>query len=800
FVVFRRTSSQELFDEMHILARGNDAAVPALVSRVHWGDLTVHNHPSGVLKPSQADLNVASVMGELGVGSMIVDNSVSHGYMVVEPSTEPQVQAVESDSVLDLFASDGALAKNLDTFELRPGQRDMAEAVLKSLNEGTHLVVEAGTGTGKSLAYLIPALLWTRANRKRIVIATKTIALQEQLLFKDIPLARKLIENAPHAALIKGRSNYVCLRKLEDVTTVQMHLWDDQETQALQEVQDIAQWVQETGGGDKAQLPFLPSYPAWEKVQSESDMCLGSRCPHFQRSPFFVSRRESARSGILVVNQALLFSDLAVRLSSGNYNAAAVMPPYDAIILDEAHSMEDIATAHFGSSLASVGLRIMIGRLMTTKGTGGLLLRIAQFCLKKNRLDLVEHLETERFPLFRETRDQILAILEQMAFELHEALNPAQEKETVLWLHEALLEGQALQQARITAKNLFAESVKLMNCLKGIRTRLGQWPEDKEPPELEGMRIELDARYQRLDQAFSALKNFALKTDGNQIPWLALKIWKGQKFEFEYNVSPLDVSEALKKALFEPFRSVIMTSATLNLGDDFAFFRGRVGLDTVERSMELKTVESPFNYPKQAALSIPKSHLLEWREKGFTQSLADLICKVHPQLPGGSLVLFTSYGMLNAVARLLEPELARQGTPLLIQGSHQRRILIERLKETHGVLLGTDSFWEGVDLAGPALCKLFIAKLPFPQMKEPIFEARSHALDAQKKSSFRHLSLPLAQLKFKQGVGRLIRSKSDRGIIVVTDTRILDKAYGRDFLKVIPNIPVVDFEALWHNL
>jgi ATP-dependent DNA helicase DinG len=800
FAILRREQGQALFDEVQLLARGNEGAVPALVGRVRWGDLTLHNHPSGQLQPSQADLNLASIMGELGVGSVIVDNLVARAYVVVEPVAEPKTQQVPESEVAALFASSGALETALSNFELRPGQVTMASAVMGAINEGRHLVVEAGTGTGKSLAYLMPALRWAAINKKRVVVATRTIALQEQLIFKDIPLARKLMSEAPHASLIKGRSNYVCLRKMHEALNVQAELWDDGDSKVQKEIADLAAWVVETGSGDKSQLPFLPSQAAWERISSESDMCLGNRCPFFAQSPFFRSRREAARSGLLVVNQALLFSDLAVRLGSNNYQAAAVMPPYDVVILDEAHALEEVATGHFGQSFSSVGLRMAVSRLLNLRGSGGLLARIEHLCLGRGWQERLQELEEELLPAFRDARDLLFVALDRVTQDLHEALNPGREREVVLWLDQRLLGTPGLEAARTGSADIFAELLRMVSCLKGVLAKLKAWDAGNDPPLLEGMIIELEARGQRLEQQQAAIRQFALPLPEDLIPWVDLSHSRHQRPEFAYTISPLSVAAMLQKALFEPFHSVVMTSATLDLKDDFAFFRTRTGLDSIKRSLSSLSVPSPFDFQSQARMAIAQPWFGDLPESRLTGRLAELIADLHPRMAGGTLVLFTSYGMLNGVASALEPMLHAQGAPLLVQGKMHRSHLIQRLKETHGVLLGTDSFWEGIDLPGTSLTKLVICKLPFPQMGEPVFQARSHQLDRSGKSSFLHLSLPLAMLKFKQGVGRLIRSRADRGIILVTDGRLQEKAYGRKFLQVIPPIKIEDFWSLWNSL
>jgi len=790
FAVLTREDEESVYTAVKVICRGTHSEVPALISRVKPGEMTLHNHPSGVLQPSQQDMHMATLFGEEGVGSMIVNNEVSHCIVVAEPSSEPKPVNVEATEVAAIFATNGPLSSQLENYEPRESQVQMAHAVTEAINKEKILAVEAGTGTGKSLAYMIPALLWTKHNKGRVVVATKTIALQEQLVFKDIPLARKVVPNAPQASLVKGRGNYVCLRKLGDLQTNQMELFTEEESSLKKEIRDLQGWVEETGSGDRADLPFVPSRDAWEMVRSDADMCLGAKCRFFQKAPFYESRRRAAQAKVLVLNQALLFADLALRSASGNYTASAVIPPYEHIILDEAHSIEDIATDHFGQKIASFGLRITLGKFLSrSRGNKGLLSRLFQAGVEHGALDLVKKLEETLIPEFRQSQDALLEQLYSMSRALHDALNPDQKRQQVVWLKETLLESGKLDEAKMEAKALLAMLHELALTTRKIR-REAKSQTDRFLEKTSGLVIELDARLSRLEGTMGALKNFAIRSDGNQVPWLELK--KGRQFdEFEYKVSPLNVAPMLREALFKPFRSIIMTSATLDLKDDFKFLSDRNGLrGWEEKEWAFRTYASPFDYSAQTCLYL--THLPSNPNQGsFTTDLAEVILRtVFSGYPGGTLVLFTSYNLLNNMARQIEGPLAKAGIDLLVQGRAARSHLIERMKQTQGVLLGTDSFWEGIDLPGAALTKVIITKLPFRQVGDPIFEARCAAMEAEGRSSFKDYSLPLALLKFKQGAGRLIRSKKDRGVLIVADNRIHNKGYGKQFLSLVDTYPL----------
>lgn len=789
-VLSKSEPAEPRYDQMEIICRGTPTEVPALVSRAQAGDMTLHNHPSGVLQPSDADMRVASLFGEEGVGSMIINNEATQCYVIVEPAAERKLVAIDSDATAAIFKTNGTLSQKLPGFEPRPGQIDMAREVSTALNEARVTVVEAGTGTGKSLAYVIPAMLWAKENKRRVVVATKTIALQEQLVHKDIPLAQRVIDDAPRAALVKGRQNFVCLRKMNDLRSNQMSLFSEEEEGLKGEIERLAQWVDANESGDKADLPFQPSHEAWEALRSDSDMCQGIKCPYYKRSPFYESRREASAANLMVVNQALLFTDLAVREETGNYKAAAVIPAYEHVILDEAHSIEDIATSHFGSQFGSLGLRWDMLKFMSKgRSARGLLQRLAAL-VQQHAVLWLQPLKDNYLDEFMHSSEQAIQETHDLSQALHAVFNPNDYKSTVAWLKDDTLTDPKLEEAKECAKTLLQTLFKISSMLE----RLYEEGQDQNKDFLErsqGLWIEFYARHNRFKDKLKALKNFAVKPAENQIPWLELK--RGRQFnEFTYHLSPLDVSGKLNSAMFQPMKSVIMTSATLDIADQFQFFSSRNGLGRLaeNKTPSFHNFPSPFNYARQGRMFLPYMPS-ESNGQQFAEDLAEMAWRVHVSgYPGGTLLLFTSYAQLYQVARLLEEPLYTYGVPLYVQGRAARSHLVAEMKKVPGVLLGTDSFWEGVDLPGMALTKVIVAKLPFRQIGDPIFEARCRAIEIEGKSSFSELSMPLALLKFLQGIGRLIRTRSDHGVLIVADNRIRTKGYGRRFLELAKGYPV----------
>jgi len=423
--ILGQTDAERKVVQVEVLARGSADAVPAILQTCNYGDVVIHNHPGGNLTPSAPDIEIASQFGSLGVGFYIIDNSVESIYRVVEAFAEKDIHKIELEQVDGLLGADGIIAKKLPDYEERPQQLRMAFAVADAFNNSKLAVVEAGTGTGKSLAYLVPALLWAHTNHERVVVSTRTINLQEQLIRKDLPFLQRTTDIEFYAVLVKGRSNYFCRRRGETAGR-ELGLFEQQQVDELQQIMD---WAEKSTDGSKEDLTFIPSYQAWEEVCCEADQCARVKCQYYSRCFFHKARRQAARADILVVNHALLLSDLALRQETDNYSAAAVLPPFERIILDEAHHLEDVATSHFSSQLTRFTFSRILNRLRhPRKLNQGLLPRfIDQLSqelpdsyddLYKSIHAEVESLLTKRQQLY----DLALDELQLIATELPEAL------------------------------------------------------------------------------------------------------------------------------------------------------------------------------------------------------------------------------------------------------------------------------------------------------------------------------------------------------------------------------------------
>jgi ATP-dependent DNA helicase DinG len=789
-----RTDEAKLVVEVEPLARGNRDAVAAILVATSFGDVVIHNHPSGRLTPSQPDIEIASILGNQGVGFYIIDNDASRCYQAVTPFSRATLERLSFPEIERWYAPDGLLAANLKGYEHRDEQTRMAFAVAEAFNEDRVAVIEAGTGTGKSLAYLLPALLWAVRNKERVVISTNTINLQEQLIKKDLPFLRKHCGHEFRAVLVKGRGNYLCKRKLAAVASDPALFKDE----ASSELEAIIEWSQKSADGCRSDLSFIPRDEIWEEVCCEADQCNRVKCPHYTRCFFYTARRAAAGADLLVVNHALLMADVAVRQETG-YSSMAILPPFERLIFDEGHHLEEVATGCLSSQASRQGLLRIIGRLQhPRKAQRGFLPQLsAQLsrevpeALDDLYMEAAGVLEGKLIPRRGVLADTIGRTMDAIgvAFLAHLKKGREPNGEQKLRLTPALYATPFWLEVEERVRLLTQELADYTGALGAFLKACGKLP-DKVLEKLSGNLVDLRGIKGRLEGAVENLLFFVARDEGFCHWFEVRKTGKGMTVKL--CSSPLEVAESIKSVILEKFKTVVVTSATLAVGERFDYLERRTGISLLPRARVTELLlASPFDYPHQAFVGIP-ADIPEPTAAGFEPALADLLLKGLAISQGRAFVLFTSYELLGRVYNRLAEPLTRLGLTPLRQGEMNRHLLLSRFrKEKNAVLFGTDSFWEGVDVQGKALELVVIARLPFRVPTEPILEARAEHIAATGGDPFMEYTVPQAVIKFKQGFGRLIRSRDDRGAVLILDSRVLSKNYGKAFLRSLPGAPVV---------
>ena len=777
-MIFKATFDEdELIQEPFFLSLYKKKSFEETLTKVARNEVVIRTTKPNQLYPSDMELELSEELyTRRNIAYCLLSSDLDDFYFVQDIDRI----FLEDIDIKNYFSKDGILAKEIKGFEYRQEQEEMAQYIQEAINEDRKIIVEAGTGTGKTLAYLIPAIKWTVVNKKKVIIATNTINLQEQLLLKDIPLAKSIIKDEFSYVLVKGRNNYVCKRLFNELALGKNIDIETFSIEAREQIEYILKWGNKTKTGDKAELPFEVYPDVWELVQSTTELCLGKKCPYRKECFYMKTRMEKMEADILISNHHVFFADLNVRAETDFDSEYLILPRYDMVIFDEAHNIESVARSYFSVEVSKISFTRLLNRIYQRKNKRkkekSALIRV------EDTIDEKDLEDSQQYIYLLNTLKEEISILQNIGDEYFDEIRKIYETNTEAPIKKSLnnfemTKSRFLENLR-EKKDIFQTKLADFLNLMMIFNNVIDEEKDKNP-EVINFNNHLKMFKAYID-SFKFINSFE---DDNYIYWLDIN---SKRTNVVLTATPLNIAQKLSTVLFDNLDRLVFASATIVVNGSFDYFKKSLGLD--EEDCIEAIIKSPFDYNEQMSVYIPSDIQDSENINAFVSDASRFILNILLKTNGKAFILFTSYTMLNQIYYSISKKLKDKGFEVFLHGDKPRSQLIKEFKEAENpILFGTTSFWEGVDVQGENLSNVIITKLPFLVPTDPVVSAISKKIEENGGNSFTDFQLPEAIIKFKQGVGRLIRKKTDSGNIFILDNRILKKRYGSLFINALPS-------------
>ena len=777
-MIFKATFDEdELIQEPFFLSLYKKKSFEETLTKVARNEVVIRTTKPNQLYPSDMELELSEELyTRRNIAYCLLSSDLDDFYFVQDIDRI----FLEDIDIKNYFSKDGILAKEIKGFEYRQEQEEMAQYIQEAINEDRKIIVEAGTGTGKTLAYLIPAIKWAVVNKKKVIIATNTINLQEQLLLKDIPLAKSIIKDEFSYVLVKGRNNYVCKRFFNELALGKNIDIETFSIEAREQIEYILKWGNKTKTGDKAELPFEIYPDVWELVQSTTELCLGKKCPYRKECFYMKTRMEKMEADILISNHHVFFADLNVRAETDFDSEYLILPRYDMVIFDEAHNIESVARSYFSVEVSKISFTRLLNRIYQRKNKRkkekSALIRV------EDTIDEKDLEDSQQYIYLLNTLKEEISILQNIGDEYFDEIRKIYETNTEAPIKKSLnnfemTKSRFLENLR-EKKDIFQSKLIDFSNLMMIFNNVIDEEKDKNP-EVINFNNHLKMFKAYID-SFKFINSFE---DDNYIYWLDIN---SKRTNVVLTATPLNIAQKLGTVLFDNLDRLVFASATIVVNGSFDYFKKSLGLD--EEDCIEAIIKSPFDYNEQMSVYIPSDIQDSENINAFVSDASRFILNILLKTNGKAFILFTSYTMLNQIYYSISKKLKDKGFEVFLHGDKPRSQLIKEFKEAENpILFGTTSFWEGVDVQGENLSNVIITKLPFLVPTDPVVSAISKKIEENGGNSFTDFQLPEAIIKFKQGVGRLIRKKTDSGNIFILDNRILKKRYGSLFINALPS-------------